>query len=133
MHLTVHIQYHDVQVIVTSIYSDCQDGDLDHVPNLNYRPMLAMHLAELYVECMLDHHEHYQLLQAFLFYFFFQLKTLTQQQLEEYMAVLDQHMAQELETLRKRYHHKRLPILQAMDAKKLRNCIQIKIKVGRCT
>lgn len=46
------------------------------------------------------------------------LKTLTQQQLEEYMAVLDQHMAQELETLRKRYHHKRLPILQAMDAKK---------------
>ena len=34
------------------------------------------------------------------------------------MAVLDQHMAQELETLRKRYHHKRLPILQAMDAKK---------------
>ena len=118
MHLTVHIQYHGVQVIVTSIYSDCQDGDLDHVPNLNYRPMLAMYLAELYVECMLDHHEHHRLLQAFLFYFFFQLKTLTQQQLEEYMAVLDQHMAQELETLRKRYHHKRLPILQAMDAKK---------------
>ena len=51
-------------------------------------------------------------------FLFFQLKTLTQQQLEEYMAVLDQHMAQELETLRKRYHHKRLPILQAMDAKK---------------
>ena len=51
-------------------------------------------------------------------FLFCQLKTLTQQQLEEYMAVLDQHMAQELETLRKRYHHKRLPILQAMDAKK---------------
>lgn len=59
---------------------------------------------------------HHRFLRAFPL--LFQLKTLTQQQLEEYMAVLDQHMAQELETLRKRYHHKRLPILQAMDAKK---------------
>ena len=47
-----------------------------------------------------------------------QLKTLTGQQLEEYMSALDKHMAQELESLRKRYHQKRLPILQAMDAKK---------------
>lgn len=46
------------------------------------------------------------------------LKTLTGQQLEEYMSALDKHMAQELESLRKRYHQKRLPILQAMDAKK---------------
>ena len=61
------------------------------------------------MSCIIDFYEPF---------LFFQLKTLTQQQLEEYMAVLDQHMAQELETLRKRYHHKRLPILQAMDAKK---------------
>ena len=47
-----------------------------------------------------------------------QLKTLTQPQLEEYMSALDRHMDQELESLRKRYHQKRLPILQAMDAKK---------------
>ena len=47
-----------------------------------------------------------------------QLKTLTQPQLEEYMTALDRHMDQELESLRKRYHQKRLPILQAMDAKK---------------
>lgn len=47
-----------------------------------------------------------------------QLKTLTQQQLEEYVGALDRHMDQELESLRKRYHQKRLPILQAMDAKK---------------
>lgn len=47
-----------------------------------------------------------------------QLKTLTQPQLEEYMVALDRHMDQELEALRKRYHQKRLPILQAMDTKK---------------
>ena len=34
------------------------------------------------------------------------------------MGALDGHMDQELEALRKRYHQKRLPILQAMDAKK---------------
>lgn len=46
------------------------------------------------------------------------LKTLNVQQLEEHMAALDKFMDQELEALRKRYHQKRLPILQAMDAKK---------------
>lgn len=46
------------------------------------------------------------------------LKTLTQPQLEEYIGALDRHMDQELESLRKRYHQKRLPIMQAMDAKK---------------
>jgi hypothetical protein len=46
------------------------------------------------------------------------LKTLTVQQLEDHMAALDKFMDQELEALRKRYHQKRLPILQAMDAKK---------------
>lgn len=46
------------------------------------------------------------------------LKTLNQQNLEEYLSALDTHMSTELESLRKRYHQKRLPILQAMDAKK---------------
>jgi len=49
---------------------------------------------------------------------FVQLKTLTQPQLEEYLGALDRHMDTELESLRKRYHQKRMPILQAMDAKK---------------
>ena len=49
---------------------------------------------------------------------FLQLKTLSQPTLEEYLSALDTHMGTELESLRKRYHQKRLPILQAMDAKK---------------
>lgn len=47
-----------------------------------------------------------------------QLKTLNRQTLDEYLSALDKHMSDELESLRKRYHQKRLPILQAMDAKK---------------
>jgi serine/threonine kinase 3 len=46
------------------------------------------------------------------------LKTLTLQDLEEHMRQLDNHLDQELEALRKRYHSKREPILSAMDAKK---------------
>lgn len=34
------------------------------------------------------------------------------------MALLDKRMDEELEALRKRYHQKRQPILQAIDAKK---------------
>ncbi len=47
-----------------------------------------------------------------------QLKSLGPQTLDEYISALDKHMSDELESLRKRYHQKRLPILQAMDAKK---------------
>ena len=47
-----------------------------------------------------------------------QLKKLNLQQLEEHMHQLDNHLDQELESLRQRYHSKREPILAAMDAKK---------------
>ena len=47
-----------------------------------------------------------------------QLKKLNLQQLEEHMLQLDNHLDQELESLRQRYHSKREPILAAMDAKK---------------
>jgi hypothetical protein len=46
------------------------------------------------------------------------LKGLTAAQLEEHMGQLDKRMDEELEALRKRYHQKRQPILQAIDAKK---------------
>ena len=47
-----------------------------------------------------------------------QLRTLGPQELEEHMSLLDKRMDEELESLRKRYHQKRQPILQAIDAKK---------------
>ena len=47
-----------------------------------------------------------------------QLKTLSLNDLEQHMSELDIHMDQEIESLRKRYHSKRQPILAAMDAKK---------------
>ena len=46
------------------------------------------------------------------------LKTQNAAQLEDIMNTLDRCMDQELEALRKRYHQKRQPILQAIDAKK---------------
>lgn len=47
-----------------------------------------------------------------------QLRTLSSQELGEHMSLLDKRMDEELEALRKRYHQKRQPILQAIDAKK---------------
>ncbi|XP_003385366.1 PREDICTED: serine/threonine-protein kinase 3-like [Amphimedon queenslandica] len=46
------------------------------------------------------------------------LKGLNDDELEEHMTLLDKRMDEELEALRKRYHQKRQPILQAIDAKK---------------
>ena len=107
MHLSLHF-WHNIIISVNKPLSPLL------FPVLNYSPLNLREWPQSY-NAMYTYNNVIYFTDLFSLY---QLKTLTQQQLEEYMAVLDQHMAQELETLRKRYHHKRLPILQAMDAKK---------------
>jgi serine/threonine kinase 3 len=57
----------------------------------------------------------------FLIHFFFQqLKYLSYNELTEKMSNLDQEMEREIDDLRRRYHAKRQPILDAMDQKRKR-------------
>lgn len=51
---------------------------------------------------------------------FFQLKYLSYDELTYRMANLDQDMEREIDDLRRRYHAKRQPILDAMDQKRKR-------------
>jgi serine/threonine kinase 3 len=50
----------------------------------------------------------------------FQLKYLSFDELTSKMANLDQEMEREIDDLRRRYHAKRQPILDAMDQKRKR-------------
>lgn len=52
--------------------------------------------------------------------FFSQLKFLSYNELKDKMANLDQDMEREIDDLRRRYHAKRQPILDAMDQKRKR-------------
>ena len=52
--------------------------------------------------------------------FLFQLKYLSYNELTEKMSNLDQEMEREIDDLRRRYHAKRQPILDAMDQKRKR-------------
>ena len=52
--------------------------------------------------------------------FLFQLKYLSYDDLSSRMANLDQDMEREIDDLRRRYHAKRQPILDAMDQKRKR-------------
>ena len=52
--------------------------------------------------------------------FLFQLKCLSYNELTEKMSNLDQEMEREIDDLRRRYHAKRQPILDAMDQKRKR-------------
>ena len=58
----------------------------------------------------------------FLMQFFFlqQLKYLSYNELTDKMSNLDQEMEREIDDLRRRYHAKRQPILDAMDQKRKR-------------
>ena len=51
---------------------------------------------------------------------FFQLRSLTFEELQERMLTLDSDMEREIEELRKRYQTKRHPIIEAMEVKKRR-------------
>lgn len=53
-------------------------------------------------------------------YSIFQLKYLSYDELTYRMANLDQDMEREIDDLRRRYHAKRQPILDAMDQKRKR-------------
>ena len=50
----------------------------------------------------------------------FQLKFLSFDELKNKMGTLDQDMEREIDDLRRRYHAKRQPILDAMDQKRKR-------------
>lgn len=52
--------------------------------------------------------------------FFFQLKFLSYEELQQRMANLDSEMEREIYELRRRYQAKRQPILDAMDQKRKR-------------
>ena len=53
-------------------------------------------------------------------YFLFQLKYLSFDELTKKMSNLDFEMEREIDDLRRRYHAKRQPILDAMDQKRKR-------------
>ena len=53
-------------------------------------------------------------------YFLFQLKYLSLDELTKKMSNLDFEMEREIDDLRRRYHAKRQPILDAMDQKRKR-------------
>ena len=55
-----------------------------------------------------------------LFFFLRQLKYLSYNELTDKMSNLDQEMEREIDDLRRRYHAKRQPILDAMDQKRKR-------------
>ena len=54
------------------------------------------------------------------FFFLQQLKYLSYNELTDKMSNLDQEMEREIDDLRRRYHAKRQPILDAMDQKRKR-------------
>ena len=59
-------------------------------------------------------------LHCLIFVFTFKLKFLSFDELKGKMANLDQDMEREIDDLRRRYHAKRQPILDAMDQKRKR-------------
>lgn len=54
------------------------------------------------------------------YYYFFQLRNLSYEELESRLSDLDPEMEREIDELRARYQAKRQPILDAIDAKKKR-------------